>query len=186
MQMTEPVAPRKSNREPCPKCGVAQFRRLERLFPDLLLSRQPCKCFNCFYETKTFRPGLVTVLELLIILVLCGGAYYLRNHPFALRAAETGISGDDAESLARARSAMGGGQLSAFEKMMTRRPRTTLSNKEVLQLWRAQVPVNIIVQMIRTSNPDFDVSAASVIELRKEGLEPSIMLAMIDASYTTR
>jgi len=125
-------------------------------------------------------------MELLLVVVISAGGYYAWSHPFPFHSSEQGPAGDDAESLARARAAMGGGQLSAFEKMMTRRPRTTLENKDIIQLWRAQVPVNIILQMIRTSNADFDVSAASVIELRKEGLDPSIILAMIDASYTTR
>ncbi len=188
MQATgELEADPKLDKRACRKCGSTDLRTLERLLPDLLFARQRYRCKKCSNRQSSIRFGFINVVQILLLLIIAGGGYYLQSHPFPFRSGDSaGGGGDDAESLARARSAMSGGQLSAFEKMMTRRPRSSLDNKAVIQLWRAQVPVNIILQMIRTSNADFDVSAASVIELRKEGLDPSVILAMIDASYTTR
>ena len=45
---------------------------------------------------------------------------------------------------------------------------------------------DVVLQLIRTSTPDYDVSASSIIELKQAGVEQSIILAMIDASYTAR
>ncbi len=70
--------------------------------------------------------------------------------------------------------------------MMVKRPRLSLDNAVILKLWRAQVGTDIILQMIRTSNADYDVSANSIIELKQAGVEQSVILAMIDASYNTR
>jgi hypothetical protein len=58
-----------------------------------------------------------------------------------------------------------GGQLSTFEQMMTKKPKATLDNATVLKLWRASVGSDVILQMIRTSNADYDLSANAIIEL---------------------
>lgn len=97
--------------------------------------------------------------------------------------------GDDApqntaEALARAR--VSSGTLSAFEQMMINRPRQTMDNATILKLWRADVGPNIIIQLVRTSNPNYDVGASSIIELKQAGVDQSIILAMIDASYNAR
>jgi hypothetical protein len=89
------------------------------------------------------------------------------------------------EALARARSAAGG-QLSTFEQMMIHKPRTTLDNAKILELSRAGVDANVIMQMIRTSIPDYDLSADSIIQLKQAGVNQVVILAMIDASYNAR
>ena len=39
-----------------------------------------------------------------------------------------------------------------------------MDNATILRLWRANVSPNVIVQMIRTANADYDVSANAIIE----------------------
>jgi hypothetical protein len=68
--------------------------------------------------------------------------------------------------------------------MMTKKPKSTLDNATIMKLWHANVGSNVILQMIRTSNADFDVSAGAIIELREAQVDQAIILAMIDASYT--
>ncbi len=69
---------------------------------------------------------------------------------------------------------------------MLKRPRTTLDNATVLKLWRADVGTDVILQMIRTSNADYDLSANAVIQLKQAGVDRILILAMIDASYNAR
>jgi hypothetical protein len=98
----------------------------------------------------------------------------------ARRGASASLS--TADTLDRARV----GGLSTFEQMMLRKPKGTMDNAGILQLWRSNVGVDVILQMIRTSNPDYDVGANAVIELKKAGVDERIILAMIDAPYTAR
>jgi hypothetical protein len=67
--------------------------------------------------------------------------------------------------------------------MMLKKPRTTLDNATILKLWKAEVGTEVIVQMIRTSNPDYDVSSNAVIQLKQAGVDQTIILSMIDATY---
>jgi hypothetical protein len=71
---------------------------------------------------------------------------------------------------------------------MTRRtkPRAALDNAAVLKLWNAGVGSVVIVQMIRTSNADYDLNENAVIQLKEAGVDRNIILAMIDASYNAR
>ena len=61
-----------------------------------------------------------------------------------------------------------------------------MDNATILKLWKASVGPNVILQLIRTSNADYDVSASAIIELKEAGVDQTIILAMIDASYNTR
>jgi hypothetical protein len=61
-----------------------------------------------------------------------------------------------------------------------------MDNATILKLWRAEVGRDVILQMIRTSNSDYDVSANAIIELKQDGMDQAIILAMIDASYRSR
>ena len=79
-----------------------------------------------------------------------------------------------------------GGQLSAFEEMMVRRPKSTMGNSNVVELTKANVRPDVIVRLIRASNADYDLRANSVIELKNAGVDETVILAMIDQSYTAR
>jgi hypothetical protein len=113
-------------------------------------------------------------------LLLAGGLAYLVVvvKPGGIR--DSSPSTGDALERARA------GGLSTFEQMMLRKPRATMDNATILQLWHANVGVDVILQMIRTSNPDYDVGAEAIIELKKAGVDERIILAMIDAPYNAK
>jgi hypothetical protein len=67
--------------------------------------------------------------------------------------------------------------------MMIKKPRTTLDNAAIVKLWKANVGAEVIIQMIRTSNPDYDTSSNGIIQLKQSGVEENVILTMIDASY---
>jgi hypothetical protein len=120
----------------------------------------------------------------LLVLVSAGlsavGATYLVRLVAPAHSEETSLSTPDA--LARARTSAGS-SLSDYELMMLKKPRTTLDNAAVLQLTKANVGSEVIIQMIRTSNPDFDMSSNGIIQLKQAGVDENIILTMIDASY---
>jgi len=105
---------------------------------------------------------------------------YVYEHPILI-----GLDRDthnSADALARSRSE----GLSAYEAMMLKKPRTTLDNASILRLWKANVGASVIVKMIQTSNPDYDLNANAVIELQQAGVDQAIIVAMIDATYASR
>jgi hypothetical protein len=117
--------------------------------------------------------------------LIAGGAYLWSNPPLLSLRSKEAAPTSETEALARARTAVGG-QLSTFEQLMTKKPKATLDNATILKLWRANVGTNVILQMIRTSNADYDLSATAIIELRQAQVDQAIILAMIDSSYTSR
>jgi hypothetical protein len=48
------------------------------------------------------------------------------------------------------------------------------------------VGASVILQMIRTSNGEYDVSANAIIVLRDAQVDQAVILAMIDANYNTK
>jgi hypothetical protein len=118
------------------------------------------------------------MLILLIISIGESAYLYLLLRPGGIRDNPTGTGA----TLERART----NGLSAFEQMVLKKPRNTMDNVTVLQLRGANVGTDLILQMIRNSNPDFDVDAVAVIELKKAGLDERIIAAMIDAPYNSR
>jgi hypothetical protein len=107
------------------------------------------------------------------------GVYLYKNPPAIFAESEAQNSAD---ALARSRS----NGLSAYEAMMLKKPRTTLDNASILRLWKANVGASVIIKMIQTSNPDYDLNANAVIELQQAGVDQTIIVAMIDATYATR
>lgn len=120
---------------------------------------------------------------LVFFLVIAGGVFLWQQNLLGLRKSEDAAP-STADALARARNSAGA--LSTFEQLMINKPRSTMDNATVLKLWRAEVGTEVILQMIRTSNSDYDVSANAIIELKQAGVDQSIILAMIDASYRSR
>ncbi len=68
--------------------------------------------------------------------------------------------------------------------MMLHKPKTPMNNATIMKLQKAGVGRDVILQLIRTSNADYDVSANAIIELKEAGVDQAIILAMINASYT--
>ena len=171
----------------CKLCGANEWRRQTRTFWDRLVGLQSYQCGKCTRRRKRWRSVYFSVFRLVLVLGIGAAGFLLwRGAPsLPFRVKDQAASGSEAEALARMRSSVGG-QLSAFEQMMAKKPKGTLDNATVLQLWKANVGTNIILQMIRTSNADYDLSAGAIIQLRQSQVDQSIILAMIDSSYTAR
>jgi hypothetical protein len=166
----------------CTYCRADQLQGYTqpRTVVDRIFSLYPYRCGRCRNHQKKFQfswsmvAGWTGVAALLAV-----GVYFWMNPLSLRRGADSSQSSVDA--LARARSSAGG--LSAFEQLMINKPRAMMDNPTVLKLWRANVGPEVILQMIRTSNSDYDVSANAIIELKQAGVDQSIILAIIDASY---
>lgn len=167
----------------CGKCGSRELRRQPRLLFDRIFALQPYQCGRCANRQRKIRFGWGVVGRLIAFIGLAAAGTYLWMNPVSFHTKDS--SQTETEALARARTSMGG-QLSTFEQLMTKKPRSTMDNATILKLWQANVGTNVILQMIRTSNADYDVSAGAIIELRQAQVDQSIILAMIDASYTSR
>jgi hypothetical protein len=171
--------------KPCVKCGAKELQRKPRKLWQKLFALYPYVCLRCSHREVRFRIKPWGVVRLLILVALPVGAAIVYNERAGLfHKAPEENAGGNADALARARASAGG--LTAFEQMMIKKPRTTMDNATILQLWRKNVGAAVILQLIRTSTPDYDVSASSIIELKEAGVDQSIILAMIDASYTAR
>jgi len=175
---------RQSLKAVCSKCEASEFRRLTRSLVDRAFARQPYQCHRCKNVTRRFRGGWSLVIPALWL----GGVAAIAGvvtYPASFHLKDGAAVQSEVEALSKARTSAGG-QLSTFEQMMTKKPRRTLDNATILKLWRAKVGTSVILQMIRTSDADYDLGASSVIELRSAEVDQSIVLAMIDASYVTR
>jgi len=166
----------------CRKCGKHELRRRPRGFFARICSFHSYSCGRCFHREQKFRFTAGTVVTIVLSLAVISLTVFLVTKPPSSHGEETQFNAADALSRARSSS----GALTTFEQMMLRKPKSTMDNATILQLWRANVGVNVILQMIRTSVPDYDVSANAVIELKQAGVDQVVILAMIDATYSTR
>ncbi len=138
-----------------------------------------------------FRFRLLGVaFVLLFCAMLSGGVWLWASPPSFLSFGGSGSKAalaqkEQAEALARARTAMGG-ELSTFDQMMLHKSRPALDNGTVVKLVNAHVDTAVILQLIHTSNADYDLSANAIIEMKHAGLNEAILLAMINASYGIR
>jgi hypothetical protein len=167
----------------CQKCGLNELRRKPRSFVHRLFSLQPYQCLNCAKFVKRFRFSWLTVVIASLAVFAVGVAVLVPGNPqWFHRDAEAPPSADN--GLASARTATGG-QLSPFEQMMLRKPnKNVLDNPTVLKLVRANVETGVIVQMVKTSTANYDLSATAIIGLKENGVDQRIILAMIDANYS--
>jgi hypothetical protein len=163
----------------CLQCGVPELRRQPRSLFHRLFSLVAYTCGRCDYRHTQFQFSMVTLIALVVVGLSIAGATYLVRVRANAHSEETSLS--TPEALARARTSAG--TLSDYELMMLKKPRTTLDNATILKLWKAEVGTEVIVQMIRTSNPDYDVSSNAVIQLKQAGVDQTIILSMIDATY---
>lgn len=172
----------------CARCQSPEMRRLRNGLPERLFSLQRFHCSRCKHRQRHFRFGWFIPVRLALATSLIAGLYFLAGYPLLGNLSgsrPTITAAGDADSLAQARNAMGG-QISGIEQMMTRKPLDTLDNNEVLSLWHANVGVSIILQMIRTTNGNYNVKPGAIIALRAEKVDQTIILAMIDANYRAR
>lgn len=169
---------------PCAKCGAKELQRKPRQLYHKFLALYPYTCLHCKNRETKFRMKIGFVIRMFFLIAIPMVAAYFVMNPGALPFRHQDDSSGAADALSRARTTAGG--LSTFEQMVTKKPRTTMDNSTVLKLWKANVGTNVILQLIRTTTPDYDVSATSIIELKEAGVDQSIILAMIDASYANR
>jgi hypothetical protein len=184
--LTQPTKPNGNySPNPCSKCGAKELQRTPRRFFHTLAGLYPYVCVRCAARESKFRRGPGTLIRALIVFLVAGAIVIVVQRPawLSFRHADES-STSTTEALAQARTSAGG--LSTFEQMMIKKPRSTMDNSTILKLWKANVGPNVILQLIRTSNPDYDVSASAIIELKEAGVDQTIILAMIDASYNTR
>jgi len=176
----------------CKKCRAPNLRRRTPNFFSKITSFYPYTCSRCGHHQKRFRFTAITFVMVLLLGTLTGGAaWFIKNPPSFLTLGAAGEAAnsnqaqqDQAEALARARTAAGG-QLSTFEQLMVHKQKTPMDNATVLKLVKANVGKDIILQMIRTSGADYDLSANAIIELKDAGVDQAIILAMIDVSYAS-
>jgi hypothetical protein len=165
----------------CPLCLNFEFRRVPRRLLDRCFSLIRYKCLRCLYEERRYHFNwLLSIVYFLLIASTVGSGVWFRVHQYAGREKPQ----DAAAALATARTGAGG-QLSPYEQMMLRKPKGNLDNATILKLWRANVGASVIVTMIKTSVPDYDVTADAIIKLKDAEVDPSIILAMIDATYNS-
>jgi hypothetical protein len=74
-------------------------------------------------------------------------------------------------------------QVLALEQMK-KRSKVTFNDATIIKLSKAHVNTDVILKLISNSNADYDLSANSIINLQISQLDPSIILAMIDAGYS--
>jgi hypothetical protein len=172
----------------CSKCKAGELRRRTPSLLDRIISFYPYSCGRCGHHQRRFRFSLLSVLFPLFLCALLSGCAWLWTNPpsFLTWGAgnATAAQKEQAEALARARAAAGG-ELSTFERMMLRKSKPAMDNETVLKLVKANVGESVVVQLIRASNADYDLSANAIIEMKKAGVNETILLAMIDASYGT-
>jgi hypothetical protein len=169
--------------KPCRKCGAKELQRKPRRLLHKLFGIYPYVCVKCKKHENKVRFQFSTIIRLLLLVAIPAAIVYFSVHPFSSHRGED-TSQNSADALSRARTTAGG--LSAFEQMMIKKPRTTLDNAAILELWKANLGRDVILQMIRTANADYDVSASAIIALKQAGVDQAVILAMIDASYNTR
>lgn len=54
-----------------------------------------------------------------------------------------------------------------------------LTNKDIVKMVKASLPADVIVQAIKSSTPDFDISADGLIALKQDGVPDSVIQAMV-------
>jgi hypothetical protein len=176
---TRPAAHAPQPADICLRCGVPELRGRSRSLFHRLFSLVVYTCDRCDYRQTRLQFSMLTLLALVAAVLVSAGAVYLVRLAKHARSDETSLSTPDA--LARAQRSAG--SLSDYELMMLKKPRTTLDNAAIVRLWKASVGAEVIIQMIRTSNPDYDTSSNGIIELKQAGVDENIILTMIDASY---
>lgn len=163
----------------CAHCRSLELHREPKSAANWLLFQTHYQCNRCNKHQNRFQLSGGSLLLILLLAGSIGGGSYLVWGSTWLRQLV-----DPVQVLTQSR-APGGGQLSAFEEMMVRRPKSTLSNPNIVELSKAGVRSEVIIRLIRASNADYDLRANAIIELKRAGVDESVILTMIDQSYGT-
>jgi hypothetical protein len=176
----------------CNKCKTSELRPRSPSTLDRITSFYPFKCARCGHNQQRFRFKRTGVQSTFIVGAVLVGGWLWMNPPSVLSFSggnpangATLAQKEQAEALARARAAIGG-ELSNFEQLMLRKSKPAMDNATVLKLVKANVDKSVILQLIQTSSPDYDLSADAIIAMKQAGLSESILLAMINVSYGIR
>ena len=163
----------------CGYCRSLELRHEPKSAANWLLFQTHYQCNRCNKHQHRFQISIGSLLLITLLAGSIGGVSYLVWGSNWLRQLV-----DPVQVLTQSR-APGGGQLSAFEEMMVRRPKSTLSNPNIVELSKAGVRPEVIIRLIRASNADYDLRANAIIELKRAGVDESVILTMIDQSYGT-
>ena len=169
----------------CDKCGANNLRPSpRRSLADRLMiglfSVFPHRCHSCRLIRKRFRLSWRVFVLPAAALVLGAGTWYVASH--RVSSSRENPDQNQADLLARTRLSAGG-QLSAYEQMMVHRPKQTLTNDIVLKLCNAHMGREVILQLIRNSSADYDITADALIRLKQAGVDETIIMAMVDNAY---
>ena len=159
----------------CAHCGSRELRRQPPGLANWLMFQVHYQCARCNKHEYRFQFSWGLPLLLTTMIGMATAGYMAWGNRWFSQL-------DPVQALSQAR-ATGGGQLSAFEEMMVRRPKSTLTNSSVVDLAKAGVRNEVIIRLIRASNADYDLRANAIIELKRNGVDESVILAMIDQSY---
>lgn len=66
-----------------------------------------------------------------------------------------------------------------FLNPVDKKTKNFLTNADVVEMTKAGIAENVIILAIPQSNYDFDTSTKSLIELRKQGVSPKVLEAML-------
>ena len=159
----------------CTLCRSHELRRLNRTIAERLFFQQPYHCARCKNRHNVFRlswlPFVTVALIIVTVVVWAAPRLPIFNEP------TTAATPDE---VARAARVVAGAPGFPSDAQPPKKPKATLDNSEILRLWKANVGKQVILQMIRTSNGDYDVDPTAVIVLREAQVDESIILAMIE------
>ena len=184
LQRAEPVERSLTGRS-CGFCGAKGIERQALItVNDRLLSwisLHPYGCSRCCRVGYRFSFGPLFWFNLLLLTGLCATIAFLS---VGLRARSLSLASSREAALEGVRANVG--QLSPFEKLMVSKHQQTLDNATIVELTRSEISAPVILKMIRNSNHEFDLSATAVIQLKKSGVDESIIYAMLDSSPESR
>ncbi len=107
-------------------------------------------------------------------LALLGGTVYFIQHPPAFLSGFTSTSGTDKPAR--------GQRVMPAEQAPSQGQKTAMDNATILRLWNAKVSAEVILQMMRKSDANYDVSPSAIIALREAQVDEDVILAMINRS----
>ena len=169
----------------CEKCGQSRLERRSRhgliavVFS--LAGFFPHKCRKCnakqYRLIGPFRLALAvlsTVASLAVVVNSSGVIRRLRPEPRAL--SSVAPASEDALFA----SQLASGRVGAFEKLLAARRKQFLHNEDIALLLQSGIEREVVLKLIKASNPAFDISPAGILELRKAGADNAVILAIID------
>jgi len=160
----------------CIKCGARELRSQPRSLLDRVLSRHRYKCAWCSASVMKVRQARVAAIVILLLTFATGAILYIWT---GMRSSDKSA---DVPHFTEIPAREGPNAPVINGQKTPHKPKAVLDNATILRMVKANVEVGVIILMIKTSTPDFDLSANSVIELKQAGVDRQIITAMIEAS----